>query len=123
MFDRNRLHYICYDISELQDLQGHSKCKKFLPTVPQATKFRISVSSEGTYVGKFSCIEGYHGLGNPNAVCDPTKNGTSIWKYATNREAPKCAVNIAKNKPAYQSGSTETDDLFLAASRGIQCNI
>ena len=73
ILNRNKSHYICYAISELQDLLGHSECKKFPPTVPQATKFRISISSEGKYVGEFSCIEGYHMIGSTNAVCDPTK--------------------------------------------------
>ena len=90
-----------------------------MPTIPRAATFQISISSDGTYVGKFSCIDGYHMLGNPNSVCDPTKNGTNKWNVGTNRNAPKCAVNIAKNKPAYQSGSPETDDLLEAASKGI----
>ena len=55
-------------------------------------------------------------LGNPEAICDE-KNEALNWKTDVNE--PRCASNIAKNKPAYQSGSPDSTDLLSIAQRGI----
>ena len=57
-------------------------------------------------------------LGNSNAFCDD-KNEDVKWKVDVNENAPRCASNIAKNKPAYQSGSPDSTDLLSIAQRGI----
>ena len=57
-------------------------------------------------------------LGNPDAICDE-KNEELKWKTDVNENAPRCASNIAKNKPAYQSGSPDSTDLLSIAQRGI----
>ena len=57
-------------------------------------------------------------LGNPNVICDD-KNEDLKWKVDVNENAPRCASNIAKNKPAYQSGSPDSTDLLSIAQRGI----
>ena len=89
-----------------------------MPTLPHASKFHSSILPDGTYKGTFGCVEGYHMLGNPNVICDD-KNEDLKWKIDINENAPRCASNIAKNKPAYQSGSPDSTDLLSIAQRGI----
>ena len=96
----------------------HIDCQTFLPTIPRGAKFQKLALSDGKFSGKFSCVDGYHFLGDTGATCDLSIKGTNKWIIGENENTPRCAVNVAKNKPAYQSGSTERDDLLLAASKG-----
>ena len=96
-----------------------SDCQIFLPTLPRAATFQATFSPDkGAYVGLFSCVEGYHMIGDPNGYCDETHNTTNKWNVGTKENIPRCFVNLANNKPAYQSGSPDTEDLLLAASKG-----
>ena len=88
-----------------------------MPTLPHASTFESSILPDGTFKGTFGCLDGYHMLGNPNAICDD-KNKQLKWKTGVNENAPRCASNIAKNKPAYQSGSPGSTGLLSIAQRG-----
>ena len=57
-------------------------------------------------------------LGDTDATCDDKKEELK-WKIDVNENAPRCASNIAKNKPAYQSGSPQSTNLLSIAQRGI----
>ena len=59
-------------------------------------------------------------VGDPNAICDLSAPGRNKWIVGTNQNVPRCAVNVAKNKPAYQSGSPGRDDILSLASKGIE---
>ena len=59
-------------------------------------------------------------LGDPNAICDVTATRKNMWIVGTKQNKPRCAVNVAKNKPAYQSGSPDRDDLLSEASKGTE---
>ena len=62
-------------------------------------------------------------LGDPNAICDITTTGENRWIVGTNQNMPRCAINVAKNKPAYQSGSPDREDLLSVASKGIKSTV
>ena len=108
------------DILELQRSHKSIDCQTFTPTIPKAATFQISAAPDGTVEGTFSCVQGYHMIGDPNAICDVTATRKNMWIVGTNQNKPRCAVNVAKNKPAYQSGSPDRDDLLSEASKGTE---
>ena len=112
-----------FDILEPQGSYKSIDCQTFTPTIPNAATFRISDAPDGTVEGTFSCVEGYHMLGDPNAICDLTTTGNNKWVVGTNQNIPRCAANVAKNKPAYQSGSPDRDDLLSEASKGTKSTV
>ena len=99
-------------------IEENVDCQVFLPTLPRGVRFQTHALPSGKFSGKFSCIDGYHFLGDSNAHCDQSLNGTNKWDVGSKGKSPRCAVNVAKNKPSYQSGSDDRDDLLLAASKG-----
>ena len=120
---------LCFSkqISGAPSEQRQCYCTRHLPVVPKAGKFSIILNSDGTYSGQFSCVKGYHLLGQAEAKCDFSKIGSNKWTAVVRDggqskdgvlNTPKCAVNIAKNKPAFQSGSIESDELMFIASKG-----
>ena len=108
------------NLSDLNSTMGNVDCQTFLPTIPRGAKFQKLALPDGKFSGTFSCVDGYHFLGDSVARCDLSIKGTNKWVIGENENTPRCAVNVAKNKPSYQSGSTERDDLILAASKGTQ---
>ena len=99
-------------------IEENVDCQVFLPTLPKGVRFQTHALPSGKVSGKFSCIDGYYFLGDSNAHCDQSLNGTNKWVVGSKENSPRCAVNVAKNKPSYQSGSEDRDDLLLAASKG-----
>ena len=116
--------YSYYDfyiiLLDWNSIEENVDCQVFLPTLPRGVRFQTQAQSNGKFSGKFSCIDGYHFLGDSNAHCDQSLNGTNKWVVGSKENSPRCAVNVAKNKPSYQSGSDDRDDLLLAASKGIE---
>ena len=105
---------------DLNSIEENVDCQVFLPTLPRGVRFQTQAQPNGTFSGKFSCIDGYHFLGDSHAHCDQSLNGTNKWVVGSKENSPRCAVNVAKNKPSYQSGSEDRDDLLLAASKGAK---